>query len=254
MNKFLTVFLSLITFVSCASFKKVPFDSDLQVDENTGNIFISRYSEKSGLNYIITYPKDYEPHSDHDYPLIVFLHSMAERGNDIDLLISNPKGQGRGIIHSILDRNDVISISILCPANTYWSFITNRLKKLVLEIMEEYRINKSKVLLTGVSMGGMGVWSFAMDYPELFSAIAPISAGVYSPPMKIETSALKNMRIWAFHDRYDTEVPLIKEQWFIDKLLNEGNLVKYTITEYGAHYIHEEIYESGALYNWFLIE
>ena len=254
MKIFVTVIFTLITFVSCTSFNKAQFNPEFQVDKESGNLFISRYSKKSGLNYIITYPKDYELHIDRKFPLIIFLHSMEERGDNINLLISNPNGQGSGIIPSILNRNDVISISILCPKNAYWSYITNRLNKLVLEIMEENRIDKSKVLLTGVSMGGMGVWSFAMDFPELFSAIAPISAGVYSPPMKIKTSALRNIRIWAIHDKYDPDIPLEKELWFIDKLRKEKIMVKYTITEYGKHYIHEEFYESGEIINWFLEE
>lgn len=254
MKILVTMFFTLITFISCTSFKKVQFNPEFQIDKETGNLFISRYSKESGLNYIITYPKDYELHIDHKFPLIIFLHSMEERGDNIDLLISNPNGQGNGIIPSILNRDDVISISILCPKKAYWSYITNRLHKLVLEVIEENRIDKNKVLLTGVSMGGMGVWSFAMDFPELFSAVAPISAGVYSPPMKIKTSALRNIRIWAIHDKYDPNIPLEKELWFIDKLRKENIMVKYTITEYGKHYIHEEFYESGEIINWFLEE
>ena len=44
-------------------------------------------------------------------------------------------------------------------------------------VTRDYRIDASRIYLTGHSMGGFGVWLIAAARPELFAAIAPVSGG-----------------------------------------------------------------------------
>jgi pimeloyl-ACP methyl ester carboxylesterase len=50
-------------------------------------------------------------------------------------------------------------------------------------VTRDYRIDASRIYLTGHSMGGFGTWLIASTKPELFAAIAPVSGGA---PMKGE--------------------------------------------------------------------
>lgn len=43
--------------------------------------------------------------------------------------------------------------------------------------IEHYNIDKEKVFLCGLSMGGYGTWHMAMAYPNMFRAIAPCCGG-----------------------------------------------------------------------------
>ena len=212
----------------------------------------SEYSELSRLNYLIALPEDYEE-SRQDYPLILFLHSMAERGDDPNLLIYNENGERSGLIRC-MDEKDLpfIILSPLCPKRAYWSFLTENLNDLAGEIAAAYRVKENSIYLTGVSMGAMGVWSLAMDYPDRFAAIIPISGGVYSPPMKVRIGGLADIAVWGFHSREDGDIPLKKEEWFIDKLRERNFDVRYTIAEGDEHYLNDRVYADDEIYEWLL--
>jgi hypothetical protein len=69
------------------------------------------------------------------------------------------------------------------------------------------RIDEKRIYLTGLSLGGGGVWVAAQDYPELFAAIAPVCGG-YNSTSKACNLAGENLPVWAFHGDADTTVPL----------------------------------------------
>src|SRR5438094_9285939 len=46
----------------------------------------------------------------------------------------------------------------------------------------EWSIDRRRVSLTGMSMGGAGVWILAAKYPKRWSAIAPVCGYVHRPP------------------------------------------------------------------------
>ena len=51
------------------------------------------------------------------------------------------------------------------------------LKELIDNVIESYNVDKNKVSITGISMGGFGTWEMGISYPDLFSAMAPICGG-----------------------------------------------------------------------------
>ena len=240
------------TFSGCAHFTRQPgLPSGKQVNEATGNYWIARYSEKSGRNYLATFP---ESEALKNRPVIIFLHSLEERGLSIEKLIDNPEGEGKGLAaYALADGGfPFITVSPLCPNGTGWPFIVDRLDILLEEITDRFQVDESRIFLTGVSMGGMGVWAWAMASPDTFAAAAPISGGIYSPPMKENIDAVVDLPIWAFHDKRDPSIPIKKEEGTIEKLEAAGSPVRYTVTDEGRHYIHTDVFESGGLFEWFL--
>jgi len=186
------------------------------------------------------------------FPLILFLHSQAERGTDINLLV---KEDNKDIISPLALKDEqfpFITISPLCPKNYGWPFLDRRLNLLLKDVTRKYRINTSKIYLTGVSMGAMGVWSLAMDHPHWFAAIAPISGIIIFPMTIMKPRTLKNIPIWAFHDRFDTTLSIKYEEGKVKRVIKAGGNVKYTISETGNHEIWKEIYAKPDIYNWFL--
>ena len=75
----------IVLFSSCAVFKPTTIPLNYQPKKYT---IETVYSKSSKLNYVIALPKNYDATKE-DYPVIVFLHSMAERGNDPNLIIYN---------------------------------------------------------------------------------------------------------------------------------------------------------------------
>jgi predicted peptidase len=242
----------MIIIHGCISFKKIPnMPAGKQTDSTTGNYWYAEYSKKSRLNYIATFPKQYEENNG-TFPLIFFLHSQAERGTDISLLVKRENLDCLAPLALKDKQFPFITISPLCPENIGWPFIDRRLNLLLKDVTKKYRVNSSKIYLTGVSMGGMGVWSLAMDHPRWFAAVAPISGVIIFPMTIMRPKALKNIPIWAFHDRFDTTLPIKFEEGKITRVIKAGGNVKYTVSETGNHEIWKEIYTKPDIFNWFL--
>jgi predicted peptidase len=254
LNRVMLIISMALIFIihGCISFKRIAgMPVGKQTDSITGNYWYAEYSKRSRLNYIVTFPKQYEE-TNENFPFILFLHSQAERGTDINLLV---KKDNRDCLAPLALKDkqfSFITISPLCPKNFGWPFIDRRLNLLLKDVTRKYRINNSKIYLTGVSMGGMGVWSLAMDHPRWFAAIAPISGCIIFPLTRMKPRAVKNIPIWAFHDRFDTTLPIKLEESKIMRVIKAGGNVKYTISETGNHEIWKEIYAKPDIFNWFL--
>lgn len=214
--------------------------------------------DSARLEYLVTVPAGYHSGkaAGERFPVIVFLHSLAERGLDPSLLIDNPAGMGRGIaFYALADRSfPFVTISPRCPRRRYWPGLTRRLDTLLDELLVTYAIDPKAVFLTGTSMGGMGVWSWSMASAELFAAAAPVAGGIYPPLMREDVEAIVDLPIWAFHDRRDPEIPIEREAPTIEKLRAAGAPVRYTVTDEGVHYLHEQAFGGGELFEWFLAQ
>jgi len=94
--------------------------------------------------------------------------------------------------------------------------------------------------------GGYGTWSLAMDQPNRFAAIIPISGG--GDQQKV--SCLKHLPIWNFHGKLDDVVP-VQESLQLIKSLN-SQLCKSTIYPNLKHDCWTETYNNKDIYIWLL--
>lgn len=190
--------------------------------------------------YSIQYPEGYKEKGDKDYPLMIFLHGAGERGTDLSLVdIHGPVKElntGRSM--------PCIIVSPQCPENVYWQ--VNRLEKTLAEVLEENRIDRSRMYLTGLSMGGYGTWNWAAAHPETFAAIAPVCGGG-NPDL---AEALVNMPIWVFHGAKDEVVPLSESENMVNAIKKVGGNVKLTTFPEAGHDSWTETYNNDAFYKW----
>jgi predicted peptidase len=200
------------------------------------------------LKYLMHVPNGYAD-TEQDWPLMLFLHGMGERGNDLDLLKLHgiPK-----VIEAGMDLPFLIA-SPQCPADTVWANKLDDLHALLEDIIANYRVARSRIYLTGLSMGGYGTWHLAAAHPELFAAIAPI-CGWMAPfigfPERVQI--LKDMPVWAFHGAKDEVILLERSQELVDVLIKHGGDVRFTIYPKAGHDSLTETYENPELYEWLL--
>src|SRR5262245_60183544 len=141
-------------------------------------------SEKAMLNYLLFLPAGYEK-SDKPFPLILFLHGAGETGNDL----AKVKKHGPP---KVVEKKKDFPFIVVSPQAPQRGWRTDQLLALLDEVEGQYRVDKDRVYLTGLSMGGYGTWRLAAAAPERFAALAPICGG--GDPGSAEK--LKGLPIW----------------------------------------------------------
>jgi predicted peptidase len=196
------------------------------------------------LDYLLYLPPGFDDDPGQRWPLILFLHGSGERGDDIELV------KLCGIPHNLEQGHDLpfIVLSPQCPAESHWSFHLEALKDLLTAVAVRYRVDESRMYLTGMSMGGAGAWLLAAAFPERFAALAPICGRIVPLPLP----RLKNLPIWAFHGDADEIVPVSDTQRTVDALKAISANVKLTIYPGVGHDSWTPTYNNPALYEWFL--
>lgn len=194
------------------------------------------------ISYLISTPKDY---SDSGEPsaLLLFLHGAGERGNDL----SQVKAWGPPKIIENGGDMPFIVVSPQCPKGEFWnSFL---LKGLLDEVIEEYNVDKYRICLTGLSMGGYGTFDLAMAYPDYFAAVAPVCGGGNTAMAFL----MKDIPTWVFHGKVDKAVPYQRSVEMVKTLKELGANPLFTTLDEGGHadaWIHA--YNEAGLWKWLL--
>lgn len=209
--------------------------------EQQSMVFESKKVQK--LKYLVYLPKSYS--QEDKWPFILFLHGAGERGDNLESI------KKYGIQERLLrdDEFPFIVVSPQCPANTIWEMHFDLLTELLDEIEHKLNIDKDRMYLTGLSLGGYGAWNYAMLYPQRFAAVVPVSGGAMNPKM---TRQLKDVPVWVFHGEKDQSVSIEESRKVVDVLRSHGGNVRFTIFPDAGHEVCTTAYENEELYAWLL--
>ena len=176
-------------------------------------------------------------------PLILFLHGSGERGTDLEKV----KTWGPPAIAEKDPAFPFIVISPQLPDGEAWHALA--LKKLLDDVLGEYNVDRRRVYLTGLSLGGYGAWDLASRYPDYFAAVAPICGGGVARAV----ASMRSLPTWVFHGKLDDAVPEAESARMVEALKAAGGNVKYTVLPEGGHvdaWVHA--YDKAGLFAWFL--
>lgn len=201
-------------------------------------------AERTMLRHAVYLPADYEADSEKKWPLVIFLHGAGERGDDLQGVYRH------GPLREVRAGRDfpfiVIAPQITSPH--YWACYSETLNAMLDNWLKEYRIDPSRVYLTGLSMGGTGTWMWGMMNPERFAAIMPIcGTGICWC-----AGNLKNVPVWVFHGDKDTTVPIGESYTMVERLSACGGDVRLTIYEGYGHDSWTDTYCRDDVYEWLL--
>jgi len=204
-------------------------------------VFSKRVTVNVRAPYLIYLPADYRKQRK-EWPLVLFLHGAGERGTNVELVTQHgpPKLAAEG------RQFPFILVSPQCPGDEYWS--VSVLKALLDGILAKYRVDRSRIYLTGLSMGGNGTWRLAMAYPDLFAAIAPVCGWGDSS----RVAALTSIPVWAFHGKKDPVVAFERGASIVRALVAAGGNVKFTVYPEAGHDSWTETYDNPELYAWLM--
>lgn len=199
------------------------------------------------------------------WPVILFLHGAGERGEDG--LIQTEVGIG-GAIRRWSDRFPCIVVFPQCPRNRWWT--DPEMEQIALKALEsairEFKGDRRRLYLTGLSMGGYGTWSIAAANPGKFAALAPVCGGI-RPPTGVRVpegqtatddlyrqtaEKVKTTPVWVFHGAADPVVPASESRRMVEALKSVGADVKYTEYEAVGHNSWDRAYAERDLLTWLL--
>ncbi|MBV6443191.1 MAG: hypothetical protein EPGJADBJ_04920 [Saprospiraceae bacterium] len=138
------------------------------------------------VEYSIYLPSDYET-SNRRYPVLYLLHGYTD-----DETAWTQFGEANLIADRLSQAGEIPSMIIVMPdAGVSW-YVNSAdgkvlyedffIKELIPHIDATYRTRNSKEFraIAGLSMGGHGSLIMAMKHPDLFTAAAPLSAGIFT--------------------------------------------------------------------------
>ena len=192
--------------------------------------------------YLLSLPAGYTKSPKKKWPVLLFLHGAGERGANLELVKIH--GPTKLIAHG--REFPFIVVAPQCPAEEWWR--PDVLAALLDDIERRYRVDKQRVYVTGLSMGGFGTWSLALEFPHRFAAIAPICGGGHWWAVP----RIKHLPVWVFHGTRARLVASARSAAMVAALRQCGGNVKFTTYPDADHDSWTATYENPELYQWLL--
>ena len=239
----------------------------------TGFLDRSVTVDGASYRYQVYVPLDYTP--DKSWPVTLFLHGSGERGEDG--LAQTQAGIGDAIRRD-RKRFPMIVVMPQAPANTRWSGARATLAMAALEsAIVEFHGDRQRLYLTGMSMGGQGVWLLAAANPRKFAALAPVCGflrlenddDVIDPaqdqallaqfpellepdPAAAFARRIGKTPVWIFHGAADDLVPPENARALDRAMRAGGGEVRYSEYEGVDHGAWDRAYAEPDLVSWLL--
>jgi len=211
----------------------------------TGFLHLShKDADGKAVPYVLFVPHDYK--GDKPYPIILFLHGSGERVGGT----KEPVAVGIGT--AIKKREKDFPFLVLIPrAERTWQASSPDAKRalaMLAEVEKDYKVDRKRVYLTGLSMGGFGTWSLAIAHPDKWAAIVPVCGRGDTK----QAAKIKDIPCWCFHGDADPAVKVEGSRKMIAALKEAGGQPKYTEYPGVGHNSWDRAYGNKELYEWLL--
>lgn len=197
--------------------------------------------------YCLYVPREYSPQK--AWPLIVALHGSGERGEDG--LLQTEVGIGRAIRRHA-DRFPCLVLMPQCAVKsdwrTAWEESKDEITAEISQTRKDFRVDPDRTYLTGLSMGGVGTWTYGAEHADAFAALIPICGGGNVN----DARKLAQVPIWAFHGAEDSTVPPQESRQMVEAVKAAGGNVKYTEYEKVNHNSWDRAYDDPGTIQWLL--
>jgi predicted peptidase len=206
----------------------------------------------------------------HRWPVILYLHGSGEQGSDNQKQISEGLGPA---LERFGERYKAIVIFPQCESEHEWYGEMEMMAMAELEdALREFHGDRSRIYLTGISLGGAGVWYLAR-HNRKFAAIVPVAGEVVRTPddpfptdlppdiarivgapdpYAALAEKIGYIPVWAFHGARDRVIAVSESRSMVAALRKNGNNARYTEYPKGGHDIWDAAYADSAMVHWML--
>lgn len=219
----------------------VGLEKDNQSISNLKGIFRRAFLSKidSTLQpYSIKIPDKFDRNK--KYPLFVILHGS---GSDDRAILNNP-----------FTENDFIEIAPFGRGTSNCYTTDNAeidVREAVDDVIKNFPIDTSKIIIAGFSMGGYGAYRIFYEYPKLFKGIVVFSGHPdlankffgegypdFSNPNYL--SSFKNIPVFIYHSKNDLNCPYDLTRELVEQLKKIGAKVEFNVSTNGGHNIMDK--------------
>lgn len=225
------------------------------------NFIITR---KLGFKYRIYKPAEASEPGEERFPLIIHLHGIDERGNDnirhLDYIADS--------LVSYAKRHAAYVVCPQCPIEPYWSlksrpdnfqpnnmelapeasYMSTGLTRLIDELVNEYRVDSTRVYIMGKSMGGIGTLDMIVRHRSKFAAATAFSATINSQRFR----GKNEVPLMLFHNINDGAIPVEGSRQTFKRLKALGCEVEYIEGNDGGHDSWSMAFKDTKMLDWLL--
>jgi predicted peptidase len=233
--------------------------------------FLNRSVTVNGAtyHYQVYVPAGWNRHQ--KWPVLLALHGYGERGSDG--LLSTDIGIGHAI-RTHADRFNLLVVIPQCPADRVWT--SKGMEDVAIATLDqtvhEFKGDRERLYLTGLSMGGYATWDMTVRYPGKFAAFAPVCGGLQpakhipemrssliddpkvSDPYAETAKRIGQTPIWVFHGADDPAVPVEESRKMAAALQAGGANFKYTEYPGVGHNSWDNAYSEPEFVPWLLAQ
>ncbi len=262
----LTAKPALLPFPAGSKERAAVIDEYLRNVENLADRFVPfvhRNASDEAMPYRLFTPGGLVP--GRKYPLVVFLHGAGGSGTDNLKQLQGANVFG-GLVWALPENQRRHPCFIVAPqTNVNWPCVIieegqrprlcpgQRLgdgARLALEIVDkllaELPIDRSRIYVTGQSMGGAGVWHMIARRPGFFAAAVPV-CGL---PDFADVQAMTKIPIWNFNGERDPIEPAERQRRWMAEIVKAGGEPIYTEYAGVEHDSFRWAYTEPALVEW----
>lgn len=187
-------------------------------------------------------------------PVIVFLHGIGQRGAGGFLPESGAAG---ALLRGYLSKIPAVVLLPQCRAGSYWSdpFMDEMVMTALSQTESEFKADAERLYLTGVSMGGYGVWHLASQHAGRFAALVSVCGGVHGRDdtrFKDTAEKVGETPAWLFHGADDRVVSVEESRQMTAALKAVGGNVKYSEYPGVGHAVWTQVFAERGLMPWLL--
>ncbi|MBZ0241858.1 MAG: prolyl oligopeptidase family serine peptidase [Bacteroidales bacterium] len=201
-------------------------------------------------------------------PLLIFLHGSGERGNDNEKQLVHGSAFFAQAVSS--KQRPALLVFPQCADDDYWANIDRQRQEdgsisfrfkaggaptkamqlligLIDSLAQLDYIDKSRIYVGGLSMGGMGTFELLWRRPELFAAAFPICGGGNT---EIVRNYTPETAVWIFHGEAD---PVVSPNYSIamfKSMQQAGMPVKLSLYPDYAHNVWDAVFQDRAFLEW----
>lgn len=219
----------------------------------------------SALPYRLARPAALSAASGERFPLVVILHGAGQRGTDNE-------AQTHSIVPVFLSaenraRHPAFVVAPQCPPDVKWTGINwqqlppapqtpepTSAARLVLELIgklcADLPVDRDRVYLVGVSMGGSGAWDIATRHPDRFAGAIILCGGAHAE----QGHRLARLPVWCFQGAKDDVVVPALSRAMIAAIRAAGGTPRYTEFPDAGHAIVDLVFRDPEVLPWLLAQ